>query len=358
VVIDVGGYSLKAGFSGEDKPRLIIPSVVAYPIYPCLMPDLKHPSVYIGEDYEAKRAVLSPKYPFSPEELNYDEIQQLLGHVFSRLNVDTSHNCVCLTTRFDRSKLYDERMCTMMFEDFNTPGYVTRKGAVLTLYGYGRHIGTVVEIGDSTATVMPIFEGYAINHAISCMHIGGSQITKQLGKSLTERGYQFNYKTDKSLLNEIKKEVCYIANDYEAELEKPLKETYYTLPDGHTITIGNESFRCPEVLFQPIDIEDEMGIAQRVYNSIMKSEIDLRKELFSSIVLSGGSTLIRGFSERLEKELTALSPSPVKIFSQEPELISWYGASSFSSILTFKQTWISKEEYDERGPSIIHIKCY
>ena len=85
------------------------------------------------------------------------------------------------------------------------------------------------------------------------------------------------------------------------------------------ITIGNERFRCPEALFQPSFLGMEScGIHETTYNSIMKCDVDIRKDLYANIVLSGGSTMYPGIADRMQKELTTLAPSTMKIKTIAP----------------------------------------
>jgi len=142
------------------------------------------------------------------------------------------------------------------------------------------------------------------------------------------------------------------------------KEASYEMPDGNILTIGSERFRCPEALFQPslIGMEFE-GIHKQCYNSIVKSDIDVRKDLYSNIVLSGGTTCFVGLTERLTKEMQAQAPqsmvSKVKVNAvPERKYCVWIGGSILSSISTFSTMWITKEEYDEAGPAIVHRKCF
>ncbi|MEQ2294126.1 Actin, aortic smooth muscle [Ameca splendens] len=138
-------------------------------------------------------------------------------------------------------------------------------------------------------------------------------------------------------------------------------EKSYELPDGQVIIIGNERFCCPETPFQPsfIGIESA-GIHQTTYNSIMKCNTDIRKDLYANNVLSGGTTMYPGIADRIQKEITALAPSTMKIkiiAPPERKYSVWIGGSILASLSTFQQMWISKE-YDEAGPSIVHTKCF
>merc|ERR1712168_910196 len=82
----------------------------------------------------------------------------------------------------------------------------------------------------------------------------------------------------------------------------------YELPDGQVITIGNERFRCPEVLFQPSMIGMEsVGIHESLCNCVKSCDIDIRKDLFSNIILSGG------IADRVQKEVTDASAPTLKI---------------------------------------------
>jgi len=144
-------------------------------------------------------------------------------------------------------------------------------------------------------------------------------------------------------VRDIKEKLCYVALDYDAELKKyetsSANDKPFELPDGNVITVGNQRFRCPELLFKPTFTGKEYpGIHELTFQSIMKCDIDVRKDLYANIVMSGGTTMYSGIAERLSKEVTALAPSTMKIKVVAPperKFSVWIGGSILSSLSTF-----------------------
>ncbi|MFH4981545.1 hypothetical protein AB6A40_008254 [Gnathostoma spinigerum] len=365
VVIDNGSGVCKAGFAGEDAPRSTFTAILGLPRHEKVMVAVSEKEAYVGDDAQNKRGMLAMSYPIQHGiVMDWDGIEAIWNYIYyNELRIPPEEQPVLLTEAPLNPKKNRENMTQIMFEKFCVPKMHVDIQAVLSLYASGRTTGVVLDIGDGVTHTIPIFEGYAMPHAIRRLDLAGRELTHYLRTLLTERGYSFVSSAEYEIVREMKEKMCYVAKNFTQELRSSRGvEEEYELPDGQKIKLGNERFRCPEVLFRPalLGMEAE-GIDKMLLFSVTQSDVDVRRDLFENIILSGGSSMFPGMPDRLQDNLISQVPENLEIKVVAPperKYSVWIGGSILASLSTFEEMWIDVKEYNEFGPAIVHQKCF
>jgi actin len=370
VVMDTGSHMVKAGLAGSEAPRAVFPSVVGhrkkYASHPLPgigggLPD----KALVGYEAMLNRGMLWLTYPLERGIVtDWEAMEQIWRHTFYyELRVDPADQPVLLTETPLNPKANRERMAQTMLQTFGCPALYITMQAVLVLYASAATTGCVLDSGDGGSHVVCIYEGFVVPHAIIRLDIGGRDITRYMARLLTEQGRYFRTTAELEIVREMKEMVAYMATD-EQEVEDFESDAQhsYELPDGNIIDVGDVCFRAPEAMFQPSLIGKEaIGIHELVFHSIMKCEIDTRKDLCRQIILAGGNTVYEGIQVRLCNELAKLAPPNYHftvIAPLERKYAVWIGGSILiSSLGNCDSMWVTKDEYEEVGPGIVHTKC-
>jgi len=411
VVIDNGSGVIKAGFAGDEQPRCIFPAYVGKVKYKRVMagaftsstkttPTVASSSTsttstpttsttsttskladyIVGKEAEEHRGLLKLHHPLTHSTVtDWNLLQLLWSHAFSQLNTSPEEHAVLVTEAAQSASWHREKMAQVLFEHFNVPALFVSTQSVLSLYASGRTTGVVLDSGEGVTHAVPVYEGFALPHAIMRIDVAGRDVTSHLQLQLRRAGYNFHTSAEREVIRAMKESVCYVARDpHQEELNYLLYSTsspnnpnlntgrnieaVYLLPDGNSVVVGPERFRAPEILFHPDIIGEEyIGIHECIVHSINRTDIDMRKILYANIVLAGGSTLFPGFGERLLSEVKSQAPKGIKIkISAPPErkYSTWIGGSILANLPTFKNMWVSRRDYEEEGAQIIHNKTF
>lgn len=366
IVIDNGSGILKAGFAGDQTPKINFVNYIGRPKHTRVMTGGLETDIFLGGQAEEYRGLLNIRYPMDHGIIkDWNDMEKIWHHVYSKhqLNSNPEEHPVLLTEAPLNPRKNREKAAEIFFETFGVPALYISMQAVLSLYSTGRTTGVVLDSGDGVTHSVPIFEGFALPHSVMRNDIAGREVTKYLKLLLRKEGFNFNTTAEFEIVKNIKERACYLSvNPVKEETQSQQEKFSYQLPDGQTVELGSSCYRAPELLFRPDLVGDESeGIHEILANSILKSDMDLRKHLFQNIVLSGGSTLFKGFGDRLIGELKRMAPKDVKIKIASPKerlYSTWIGGSILASLDTFKKMWISKREYETDGVKVLHRKTF
>jgi len=377
VVIDLGTGFLKVGLSNSTTPDFLLPNTVGRPI---LRSDesfskQKIKDIMICDETTPVRQYLDLTLPVEHGVVtNWDDETLVLDYIFkNKLQIENKDHPILITEAPMNPIDNRKKMCEVFFETLGFPALQVSPQALLVLYAQGLVTGVVVDSGDGVTHIMPIAETCLLPHCVGRMNIAGRDITEHMVKLLTLRGYPFHKTSDFDVVREIKEKLCFISADIKADRKLANETTAYVvpyqLPDSRLIKVSGERFEAPEVLFNPsaLGYEGE-GLSEMVFQTIMKTDIDLRKKFFESIVISGGTTMFPGMSTRLTNDIRKLVKDRIlggdekklgsyKIHVEDPpnrRFLVYLGATVLANLSQGKSNmWATSQDWKEDPNTVI-----
>jgi len=376
IVIDNGTGYIKAGFSGEDTPRCVIPTVVGQREIRNEQhqndPNAQKYHTLIGTDAINNKADYDLKFPISRGEItDIDLCGDIWDHIFEHeLEIESGQAHVLLTDTPLNDKENREKMAEILFEKFKVASMTIMNNAVLSLFSCGLTRGIVVESGEGVTNTVPVFEGYALPHAIQSMKVAGQDITQTLFEELRACDILIS-EQQMEVVQAIKEKMCSVALDYNKSLQSPDplsdEARSFVLPDKRVIKVPHKArFNATEIMFKPQQINgNTLGLPALINDSINKCDKDLKIDLYNNVVLSGGNSMLPGYKERIEKDLMKHIPDDAKselniICDSQRKYASWIGGSMLASLGTFSNLVINKNDYQENEGkgSIVQKKTF
>lgn len=418
LVFDIGHYSIRCGYAGEDSPKGEIPSAVGVIEEANDGIDMSDSSSLTKENESAtqKRYLIDTNSIHTTRKgmemstflkdgmiEDWDMFEKVLDHIYGKHVRSESHlHPVLMSEAPWNVRAKREKLTELMFEKYNIPAFFLVKNAVLAAFANGRSTGVVVDSGASQTSAVPVHDGYVLTQAIVKSPLAGDFITMQCRQYFEENKLEIiptymiggketvkesepakwtkksplpevtkswhNFKT-KEIIQDFQSTVLQIHDGpYDKETAENMPTVHYEFPNGYNQDFSYERFQIPEALFDTSNIKGVpgttvMGAAQVVTTSVGMCDIDVRPSLYGSVIVTGGNSLLQGFTDRLNRDLSAKTPPSMRLKiigasgTVERRFGAWIGGSILASLGTFQQMWISKQEYDEGGKTQVERKC-
>ncbi|PIK39878.1 putative actin-like protein 6A [Apostichopus japonicus] len=336
---------------------------------------------------------------------DWDMFESTLNHIYKRhVQSDSSLHPVLMSEPPWNVRIKREKLTELLFEKYNIPAFFLSKNAVLTAFANSRASGLVMDSGATHTTAVPIHEGYCLQHAIIKSPLGGDFITKQAKNFLTNQKIEVLPPTFIASRETVKegqlpifkrKELLkgvtqswqdYMINTqiqdfqssvlqvsdvpYDEDTVEQMPSAPYEFPTGFNMEFSSERIQVAEGLFDPTVIKAPglepstmLSMAHIATSSVHMCDVDIRSALLSNVIVTGGNSLLLGFTDRLQRDLSLKTPQNTKLKviapsgTAERRFSSWIGGSILASLGTFQQMWLSKQEYEEMGRGCVEKKC-
>ncbi|XP_025088716.1 actin-like protein 6A isoform X2 [Pomacea canaliculata] len=333
---------------------------------------------------------------------NWDMFEKVMDYAYGKsIKSEASLHPLLMSEPAWNTKSKREKLTEIMFEKYNIPAFFLCKNSVLSAFANGRSTALILDSGATHTSAVPVYDGYVLTHGIVKSPLAGDFMTIECRKLMDELGvevvppYLIQSKEavgDKQPPKWKKKEIfdvtksfhnCMVKDvlqDFAASVLQVFDTPYdqnsvdsmpcvhYEYPNGYNQDFGYERFKVCEGLFDPSVIKEAqgnsmLGVGHVVTTSVGMCDIDIRPSLYGGVIVVGGNSLIQGFTDRLNRDLSNKTPPSMRLkiiaaaSSAERRFSSWIGGSILASLGSFQQMWVSKQEYEEGGKGCVERKC-
>jgi len=412
VVFDIGTSSTRVGFAGEDIPKSDICSTIGI---------IKENEAMDIDNETTKPA--NRRYHFDPQHYlplankemvnfvrdgmihDWDLLEKLLNHCYKdHIRDAADQHPVLMSEAPWNTKEKREKLTELMFEKYNIPAFFLCKNAVLSCFAHGRSTSLIVDSGATHTSAVPVHDGFVLQKGVIRSPLAGDLLTTQclelmdswnvdvvpaymvkskeevdeseaakyIARELPELTESYKQFMKREVMKDFQKSVLQVSDSPFVRNELDVvPSALYEFPNGFNKHIGVDRFRISETLFDTSHMNNIKGFENTtllgaphvISTSIGMCDMDIRTGLYNSVIVVGGSTLVNGFVERLNRELLQKTPNNMRLKlvsnnqASERRYSSWIGGSILASLGSFQQMWVSKQEYEESGKTIVEKKC-
>uniref|UniRef100_A0A915M032 Actin n=1 Tax=Meloidogyne javanica TaxID=6303 RepID=A0A915M032_MELJA len=377
IVFDSGSHSFRVGFGGEEIPKFEIPARVGVREVIESATDETIEEVASGrkginttkKKFEYFIGTSQINVPRNETEIvsymndgmieDWDIFEKVLDFIYDK----------CLMAGFWNKKDKREKLAELVFEKYNVPAFYLFKNAALAAFASGRTAGLVVDSGATHTSAVPVYDGHCITNAVVRSPVGGDFLkevkegeepiwTSRKIPPLITKSYE-KFMEDQLVEDLIHSTMQLCETPLDVEFMDKLPAVSFGFPCGYLRDFHAERAKIPEALFDlkhaDLSEEERASLINVAQIALMSCGINL--------MVTGGNSLIMGFTDRLNHDLAqkCLSTQKIRVSSApttaERRFGAWIGGSIVSSLGTFQQLWISKGEYEESGRQIVERKC-
>ena len=362
LILDLGSSSVRAGLANDNTyPQVFFPNVCAVKderVIACgieaLLPNMRR---HVKLIYPCRHRVrLDANLPIK------ESFQCIIETTCKNLQIEPQNSCALVCISPVMSEAEQTLLVEVVLEVLGFQSILVQEQTTMALYSYNQTSGIVVSVGD-TLDIVPIIDGFKLDSGCSHSPFGGHSITESLSKLATERDIRYFSETEMYIVRYIKENICFLSQDYPddsilceespSDYIRAVDVDRFQLPDHKkVIHLDSALFKAPEGLFTPgVWGKDVAGIQEMVQKAIEHCPLDMRREMSRRIYLAGGTSLLIGFQERLQKELGLIFPRmEIQVqASENRQHASYLGAGVLASLNSFNTSLITLDEWSAKG---------